>query len=167
MGPNSYRISKIDIMHSLLGGGICFVSTFFISAISGTILRELLINLGILGVIAFDSFRIARTIIIFGAAYLTCGFLGGIYTGYNVEGRLGVLLFITASVGFVSFAILVWALAYLSSPDAYIEILLPAAAGNLIGAYLGGYTIIWPYRHGEEPSHLEIELEEEETQRED
>jgi peptidoglycan/LPS O-acetylase OafA/YrhL len=153
-------ITRDEIVNSLLGSSICFISTVFISDIAETLLRQLLVSLGIIGVMAFDSFKIAHALIIFGVAYLICGFLGGLYTGYKAEGRLNILLFITAAVGFVAFVALSFYLGRLSLPYAYLDILAPALAGNFIGVYLGGYTIIWPYRHEEEePSVLTIDLE--------
>ena len=157
----AYGITRSDLVNSLLGGAICFLSMAFIADIIELLLRQLLVSLGIIGVIAFDSFKIARTVIIFGAAYLTSGFLGGLYTGYKAEGRLNPLLFITAAVSFVSFVVLSFLLGRLSLPNAYLEILAPALAGDAIGVYLGGYTIIWPYTHEEEePSAFTLDLDE-------
>ncbi len=158
-GSEERKVSKGDILNSLLGGIICFFMMMVLPGIVDMLFRHLLIFLGIIGVMVFDSFKIAHAMIIFGTAYLICGFLGGLYTGYRIEARLNLFLFITASIGFTSFIILSYFLGRLTLPSTYIDVIIPALAGSFIGVYLGGYTIIWPYRHEEETSTPTINLD--------
>jgi len=157
-GSEEQKLSKGDVINSLLGGVICFFAMMILPGIMDTLFRQILVFLGIIGVMAFDSFKIAHAIIIFGIAYLICGFLGGLYTGYRVEARLNLFLFITASTGFIFFLLLSYYLGHLTLPNVYIDVIIPALAGSFIGVYLGGYTIIWPYRHEEETSTLTVDL---------
>ena len=168
-GSEEQKLSKGDVINSLIGGIICFFTMMVLPGIMDMLFRQILIFLGIIGVMAFDSFKIAHSIIFFGTAYLICGFLGGLYTGYKVEARLNLFLFITAFTGFISLVIFLhyiprhiiislYYLGYLTTPNIYIDIIIPALAGSFIGVYLGGYTIIWPYRHEEETSTLTVNL---------
>ncbi|RLI42831.1 hypothetical protein DRO64_05980 [Candidatus Bathyarchaeota archaeon] len=158
-GSEEQKLSKGDVINSLIGGIICFFTMMVLPGIMDMLFRQILIFLGIIGVMAFDSFKIAHSIIFFGTAYLICGFLGGLYTGYKVEARLNLFLFITAFTGFISLVILLYYLGHLTIPNIYIDVIIPALAGSFIGVYLGGYTIIWPYRHEEETSTLNINLD--------
>jgi len=158
-GSEEQKVSKGDVINSLIGGVICFFTMIVLPGIMDTLFRQILVFLGIIGVMAFDSFRIAHAIIIFGIAYLICGFLGGLYTGYRVEVRLNLFLFITASIGFISFVLLSYYLGHLTLPNVYVDVIIPALAGSFIGVYLGGYTIIWPYMHEEETSTSTINLD--------
>ena len=158
-GSEEQKVSKGDVINSLIGGVICFFTMIVLPGIMDTLFRQILVFLGIIGVMAFDSFRIAHAIIIFGIAYLICGFLGGLYTGYRVEIRLNLFLFITASIGFISFVLLSYYLGHLTLPNVYIDVIIPALAGIFIGVYLGGYTIIWPYRHEEETSTPTVNMD--------
>ncbi len=155
------EIMRMDLLNSILGGIICFIAAFLLSDLVESLLPQLLVYLGVIGVIAFDSFRIARAIMIFGAAHLPCGFLGGLYTGYKSEGRLNVLLLITAIVGFVPLIFLWFFLGRLSLPIPSMDLFIPALAGNFTGVYLGGYTVNWPPRGEEEElAPLTIDLDE-------
>jgi len=158
-GSERQKMSWSDVLNSLLGGIICFSTMTILPGIMDMLFREILIFLGIIGVMDFDSFRIAHAIIFFGITYLICGFLGGLYTGYKVEARLNLFLFITASIGFVFLVILLYYLGHLTLPNVYVDVIIPALAGSFIGVYLGGYTIIWPYRHEEETSTSNINLD--------
>ena len=158
-GSEEQKLSKGDVINSLIGGIICFFTMMVLPGIMDMLFRQILIFLGIIGVMAFDSFKIAHSIIFFGTAYLICGFLGGLYTGYKVEARLNLFLFITAFTGFISLVILLYYLGHLTIPNIYIDVIIPALTGSFIGVYLGGYTIIWPYRHEEETSTLNINLD--------
>ena len=158
-GSEEQKLSKGDVINSLIGGIICFFTMMVLPGIMDMLFRQILIFLGIIGVMAFDSFKIAHSIIFFGTAYLICGFLGGLYTGYKVEARLNLFLFITAFTGFISLVTLLYYLGHLTIPNIYIDVIIPALAGSFIGVYLGGYTIIWPYRHEEETSTLNINLD--------
>ena len=153
------KISWSDVLNSLIGGIICFFMMIILTYTMRTLFNLILLFLGIIGVTAFDLFKIAHAIIFFGIVYLICGFLGGLYTGYKVEARLNLFLFITASIGFTSFIILSYFLGRLTLPSTYIDVIIPALAGSFIGVYLGGYTIIWPYRHKEETSTPNINLD--------
>ena len=158
-GSERQKMSWSDVLNSLLGGIICFSTMTILPGIMDMLFREILVFLGIIGVMAFDSYRIAHAIIFFGITYLVCGFLGGLYTGYKVETRLNLFLFITASIGFIFFVILLYHMGDLTLPNVYIDVIIPALMGSFIGVYLGGYTIIWPYRHEEETSTPTINLD--------
>jgi len=162
MAPSDedYKITKWDLINSAIGGAIFFIAAILLSDLAEIFLRQILVYFGIIGVIAFDSFKIAKAIIIFGVAYLLCGFFGGLFTGYRCEKRVNLFLLITASIGFVALVALSFFAGRLSLPTAYVDILIPALAGDFIGVYLGGYTIIWSSRE-EEPSGVGIELDEE------
>ena len=153
------KISWSDVLNSLIGGIICFFMMIILTYTMRTLFNLILVFLGIIGVTAFDLFRIAHAIIFFGIVYLICGFLGGLYTGYKVEARLNLFLFITASIGFTFYIMLLYYLGRLTIPNVYIDVIIPALAGSFIGVYLGGYTIIWPYRHEGETSTPTINLD--------
>lgn len=148
---------KMDFFHSALGGGICFLFIFFLANIATAALERLLIFFGVVGVTVFEEpFTIAKSILLFGIVYLPGGFCGGLYTGYQVEENLKTILAIPGIIGFSALTFSMHFLGYLNLSNMYsvIEVFL-SLLGNLIGAYLGGYTMNWP--SGEEESSEEIE----------
>jgi len=145
----------------VIGGGICFLAAFVLPSLMESLLQQLLIYQGIAGVIAFDSFKTAKTLILFGAAYLPCGFLGGLYTGYKSKEVSSLLLFITSAVGIVSFTLLLFFWGGLGSLTYYNEVLISALIGNLVGVHLGGYTMKRPLKKEEEQAPFSIDLDEE------
>jgi len=151
-------VSKKEILHSAAGGGICFLGMVFLYSIVNIMLQRLLMALGILSVSIFESFAIARAAIIFALAYLTCGFMGGLYTGHYTE-KLKITLPITAGIGFIGFLLLLFFNGRLNSDINYLEMLVLPLLGNFIGAYLGGYTISWPSKSEEELEEEGITLD--------
>jgi len=148
---------KMDFIHAALGGGICFFVMFLLSDLAQVALERLLIFFGVVGVVVFEQqFLLARLVIMFGVVYLTSGFCGGLYTGYNVKENLKIIFAIPGIIGFIGLTILTYFLGYvdLSTIDFTSEIFLPLL-GSMLGAYLGGYTMNWP-SEGEETSE-EIE----------
>jgi len=151
-----YAVTKKDILHSAIGGGICLLGMIFLSSLMDVALQRILISLGVLGVVAFESFAIAKAAIVFALVYLISGFLGGLYTGYYTEGELKITLPITGGIGFSGFLLLLFFYGKLNSNINYLEMIILPILGNIIGAYLGGYTISWP---GEIEEEEEVEEE--------
>jgi len=154
------KITMRDLINSAMGGAIFCVGAFLLSGLAEILIRQLLVNLGILGIVAFDSFRIAKTIIVFGIAYLLSGFLGGLFMGYRCGEISNLFPLITASIGFAAFIPPSYFVGWLSLPTAYTDVLIPALVGDFVGTYLGAYTINWPSGEGES-SEVGIELDEE------
>jgi len=152
--------TKKDILHSVVGGFICFLITIVLFSFMDIILKQILISLGVSGVVAFTTFAIAKAAIVFALVYLVCGFIGGLYTGYFVEKGLRITLLITGGVGFVSFLVLLYFFGRvtLNIGYYYLEMIILPLLGNIIGAYLGGYTISWQ-SEGEEVEEEGIRLD--------
>jgi len=155
-------ITKNEILHSAIGGGICLIGTLFLSSLVNVAIQRTLIFFGILSVIAFEPFHIARAAISFALVYLTCGFLGGLYTGHYTE-KLRITLSITGGIGFVGFLLLTFFYGGSNLNTNYLETIILPFFGNIIGAYLGGYTTGWPAESeemeelGEERITLDLE----------
>jgi len=156
-----YSVIKKEILHSAIGGGICFISMVFLTSFIRYIniqLEQLLVTLGILGVTAFEPYAIARAAIVFAPIYLLCGFLAGLYTGYLTE-ELKITLPITGGIGFIGFIVLLFFYGGLNLNN-YLEFVVLPLLGNIVGAYLGGYTVIWPGEEEEEEEEgIRLELE--------
>jgi len=159
-------LTKKDILHSAIGGGICFLGMVFLSSIMNIALQRILMTLGILTVTVFEPFAIAKTAIAFALVYLTSGFLGGLYTGYSTEKDIKIAALITGVIGFVGFILLLFLYGRLNlnmKGTDYLDFLILPLMGNIIGAFLGGYTIIWPSRSEEieeaEEEGISLELE--------
>jgi len=143
---------KSELLHSVIGGGICFVVAFLVSGVLPGGVVQSLMSLGIAGVISFqDEFILATNVILFGAAYLPSGFIGGLYTGYQTEENLKITLAISGVLGFVILTVLLFFLGQVSPAnlDLVGRLILPFA-GNVLGAYLGGYAMNWPSGEEEE-----------------
>jgi len=137
---------KWSLVHTAIGGGICFIVMFVISDLAQGVMERILIYFGVIGVIVFqEQFALARSIVLFGAVYLPGGFFGGLYTGYKVEEGLRTILAAPGVIGFAILTILTYFLGQFdpSSPD-FTYRLLFALLGNIIGSYLGGYAMNWP-----------------------
>lgn len=143
---------KSELIHSVIGGGICFVVAFFVLGIVPQVVVQSLMSLGIAGVITFqEEFVLATNLILFGAAYLTSGFIGGLYTGYQTEENLKITLAISGVVGYVILTVLMFFSGQIdpANVDLIGRLVLPLA-GNVLGAYLGGYAMNWPSEEEEE-----------------
>jgi len=161
-----YTVTKKDILHSAIGGGLSFLAMVFLSSLMNIALQRILMSLGILGVTVFEPFAIAKAAIIFALVYLICGFLGGLYTGYYAERGLKITLPITGGIGFFAFLLLLFFYGKLNSDINYLEMIILPFLGNVIGAYLGGYTVNWPSETEEEEEAEEeftLDLEQQES----
>jgi len=139
--------SKSSLIHAAIGGGICFFAvTILLDVAYGGLIRSL-ISLNVIGVMVFtEQFTLARNIFLFGVVYLSSGYCGGLYTGYQVEEEdLKIVLAVCGVVGFVAFLVLYYFLGYLelSSLDVLGQVIFPLV-GCVAGSYLGGYTLNWP-----------------------
>ena len=153
----SDAVTRMDIVHSAVGGGICFLGTILLSSLVNILIQRILIALGILTVTVFENFVIAKAAISFALIYLICGFLGGLYTGYFVENNLKILLPLTGGIGFTGFTVVLIFYGGLDLTVNFLEMIILPLLGDIIGAYLGGYTISWP-SEGEEEVDEEISL---------
>ena len=79
-------IERMDLVHAAIGGAICFGITILVLDIVYNGLLNLLYSLNMAGVTFFiENYMMARALFIFGVVYLTSGFCGGVYTGYNLS----------------------------------------------------------------------------------
>jgi len=151
---------RMDLVHTAIGGGICFGITVFLVDTVPNWLQQLLFNLGMSGVTFFiDYYQIAQELFIFGLVYLTSGFCGGIYAGYNAFTNLKGTLFIPAIISTVGFVLLAIFVANYSITPEFLGLILLQLAGNTLGSYLGGYAINWRYLHEEEKTPEKLTLE--------
>lgn len=155
----SNTLTKKDILHSALGGGICFLGTLFLSSLVNLLIQRMLMALGILTVSVFENFVIAKSAMAFALIYLISGFLGGLYTGYSVENNMKITLSITGGIGFIGFMVMLIFYGELNLNMNYFEMIILPLLGDLIGAYLGGYTIRWPSESEEEVEEISLNLE--------
>jgi len=154
-------VTRREITHVLIGGGICLFATLSLFGIIDIALEQILMHFGILGVIIFDSFVTARTAIAFALVYLVSGFIGGLYTGYFTEKGLNITLPITGAIGFIGFLLLLFfSGGSFSLSKVYFERIVLPLLGSITGAYLGGYTIRRPSEETEEEGEITLELEE-------
>jgi len=156
-------ITTQEIVHVIVGGAICLSTMFTLFGLIGFLLEQILMRFNMLGVVVFESFTIARTIISFASVYLISGFLGGLYTGYFTQRGLKATLPITGIIGFVGFSLLLFfSGGSLDFSENFLERLILPISGSIIGAYLGGYTINWPSEEEEteEEGKIRLELEE-------
>jgi hypothetical protein len=147
-----YRLEKRDFMHIAIGGAICFFVMFLLSGFAYPGLEQTLIYFGVIGVVIFEeSYTFAVAIFLFGVIYLTAGFCGGLYTGYNIEENLKTVLVIPGIIGFAAFTFLLYLSGNLvpSTTSLISNVFLPLL-GNVIGSYLGGYAMNWPSEEEEE-----------------
>jgi hypothetical protein len=146
----SSSLERMDLVHIAVGGIIAFGVVVLLIDIVQNGFLQILFNLNIGGIIFFmDFYQIARDLFVFGLVFLTSGFCGGIYTGYNLYPNLKKVLFIPAVISTVGVFLLITVINgyYISSE--FIGLMLLLLAGNTIGSYLGGYAINWGEIHGE------------------
>jgi hypothetical protein len=155
---------RMDLVHILIGGGISFGITVLLIDIVQNLLQQILYNLGMAGVVFFiDYYQFARGLYVFGLVYLTSGFSGGLYTGYNVYINLKKTLFFPAVISTVGFILLATILANYPITPQFTGLMVLQFAGSLLGSYLGGYAINWTLLHEkqESPNKLTLEIHKE------
>jgi len=154
-------LTKQEIIHVIAGGGICLTVMITLFGVMGMALEQMLVNFGILGVIIFDSFTIARIAITFALVYLVSGFLAGLYMGYFTEKGLKVTLPITGIIGSIGFVVLLFfSSGGFNVSKLYLERIVFPCLGSIIGTYLGGYTLRRPSEETYEKEEITLELEE-------
>jgi hypothetical protein len=153
-------IERMDLVHMLIGAAVCLGITELVSDLIWYEFPQFLFNLGMLGVVFFTGYyQVAEGLLYFGLAYLTGGFCGGIYTGYNVLANLKRILLILAAISTVGHVLLAIAFSNFSSTPEFIGLVLLQLAGNALGSYLGGYAINWGYMHEESRTEEKLTLE--------
>ncbi len=139
-------IERMELVHTAIGGAICFGITLLVLDIVYNGLPYLLHSLGMAGVTFFmDYYLIARALFIFGLVYLTSGFCGGVYTGYNVYANLKIILFIPATISAVGYISVIVLIANYPITFEFISLVILQFIGNTLGSFLGGYAINWKY----------------------
>jgi len=147
-------IERMDLVHIAIGGAICFGITIlgFDTLYNGFL--NILYSLGMTGVTFFmDYYQIVlvRALFVFGLIYLTSGFCGGVYTGYNVYANLKMLLVVPAIISTVGYILVITLIANYPITFEFIILVVFQFIGNTLGSFLGGYAIDWKYLK-EEPS---------------
>ena len=149
----------MDFVHILIGGAISFGITVFLIDIVQNLLQQILVDQGMAGVMFFvDYYQFARGFFIFGLVYLTSGFSGGLYTGYNVYIKLKKTLFAIPIISTVGFIMLATLLANYAVTAQFIGLMVMQFAGTLLGSYLGGYAINWGLLHEKKESPSKLTL---------
>ncbi|MEM5872051.1 MAG: hypothetical protein QW051_04215 [Candidatus Aenigmatarchaeota archaeon] len=139
-------IERMDIVHTAIGGAICFGITVLVLDIVYNGLPYLLYNLNMAGVTFFaENYMIARALFTFGLVYLTSGFCGGVYTGYNVYANLKILLVIPALISTIGYILLMILVANYPITSEFVIMVVLQFIGNTIGSFLGGYAINWKF----------------------
>jgi len=133
-----------DLLHIAFGGGICLAAMYFLISLVPAGIRILLFNIGYAGLLAFTEATNAMVLLMLGTVYLPSGFLGGLYTGYKINENIKIILLFPAMIGFAGLIALRFFTGYLnlSIINLQNEIFIPIL-GNVVGAYLGGYTMNW------------------------
>jgi hypothetical protein len=153
MSPSRFNLpEKSVLIHWAIGGVICILSMFLLRGLVFTVLEEILVYFGLLGAVFFEETSVfAATAFSFGIVYLTAGFCGGLYTGYNIDENLKIFLAIPGIIGFTALTIALYFFGDLASLNISLvgDIFLPFL-GSLIGSYLGGYAMNWPTKEEEE-----------------
>jgi hypothetical protein len=150
--PYLGSINIRDFLHAALGGGISFSIVFFLSDFAERGLTQLLLYLGITGVMIFEPYMFASQIFSFGFVYLVAGFFAGLYTGYQVEENLKLVLVFPGLIGFILFL----TVSIITNMYIPLNLIVFSLIGNIIGSYLGGYTLNWSK---EDYSETDFELE--------
>ena len=136
----------MDLVHTAIGGAICFGITLLVLDIVYNGLPYLLHSWGMAGVTFFmDYYLIARALFIFGLVYVTSGFCGGVYTGYNVYTNLKEFLFIPAIISAIGYIIVIMVIANYPITSEFISLVILQFFGNTLGSFIGGYAINWKY----------------------
>jgi hypothetical protein len=143
MGSPKFQLPQIgELVHIVIGGAICLFVAYVL--LSNSVVENLFIISGSLGVLVFQEAINALDIITFGVVYLPSGFLGGLYTGYKIKENLRVILLFPGIIGFVILTLLKIFSGNMNPSniklmgDIFISLL-----GSVIGSYLGGYTMNW------------------------
>lgn len=146
----SGSLERMDLVHIAVGGIISFGIVIFLIDIVQNGFLQILFNLNMGGIIFFlDIYQTTRNLFVFGLVFLTSGFCGGIYTGYNLYPRLKKILFIPAVISTVGVFLLITVINGYAVTFEFMSLMLMLLAGNIIGSYLGGYAINWGEMHGE------------------
>lgn len=142
-----------NLIHIILGGVICLLAMYTSTSILPRLVRVILYSLGCYGLMSFQEITNAMLLLMFGAAYLPSGFIGGLYTGHRIKENLRIILLFPALIGFAGMIALHSSIegVNISNLDLQREIIIPLI-GDIIGTYLGGYTMNWE----EESEPLEI-----------
>jgi len=139
-------IERMDLVHTAIGGAICFGITVLVLDIVYNGLPYLLYSMNMAGVTFFtENYVIARAFFIFGLVYLTSGFCGGVYTGYNVYANLKMLLVVPAMISTIGYILLMMFVANYPITSEFISMVVLQLVGNTIGSFLGGYAINWKF----------------------
>jgi hypothetical protein len=156
-GSGSFE--KIHIVHIIIGGTICLFTTFLLVDIAQTFLIQILVNLGIVGVMVYaDEFQIATMAFIFGLAFVVGGFLGGLYTGYQISENLRTVLLLPALISTFGFALILVLFAGYTVDISFTGLIVMQLLGNAAGSYLGGYTLNWAVKEEKTGEKLTLEL---------
>ena len=133
-----------NLLHIALGGAICFLAIVVLRSLMYVAVLMLLFNFNCLGLLSFENGRNAIILFMLGTVYLPSGFSGGLYVAYKIKKNPKINLLIPAIIGTIIFAVLQFFTVYksLSSFNFQNEVIIPLI-GNVIGAYLGGYTLNW------------------------
>ena len=149
--PDEKSKSRIDwskfgfLFHVTLAGvASLFLSAILYSVVQGGV-EALLTGAGNLGVLIFEDAAAALQIMVFGLVFLPSGMAGGIYIGYKVKDNPRVIYALPGITGFVLFSVLSLFSGGINlyNLDIVKSILVPFS-GNIIGSYMGGYTMNWP-----------------------
>ncbi len=146
--PDEESYERMDFVHILLGGTIAFGITVLLIDIAQNLLQQTLVEQGMAGTMFYvDNFQFARGFFILGLVYLPSGFVGGIYTGYNVTIKLKITLLIPTIISTLGFFLLATLLANYAITLQFLGLIVLQFVGTLIGLYLGGYAINWNLLH--------------------
>jgi len=119
---------------------------FFLLSFVPVLVRMTLVNFNSLGLLSFAEVGSeAMALLSLGIIYLPSGFLGGLYTGYRIDENPKFPLIISGLIGSAVLIILKYFTGYLDVSNLSIfvyEFAFPLL-GNVVGTYLGGYTMQW------------------------
>ncbi len=155
-----FQLPKIrELVHIVIGGAICLFIIYILLSVS--VVENLFMISGSLGILIFQETLNALEIITFGIVYLPSGFLGGIYTGYQISENLRIILLFPGMIGFVILTLLKYFSGNINPSDINLmgDILIPLL-GSVIGSFLGGYTINWESEEEKTEEIREIRLRE-------
>jgi hypothetical protein len=138
--PGLGSLEKMQIVHLVIGGVICLFTTLLLFDLAQNVLLQILMNLGFVGVMVYNESQIATAAFRFGIAYLVGGFIGGLYTGYQIY-DFKVILLISTIISTFGFALLLLLLANYPLNVNFIGLVMLQLLGNTFGLYLGGYAI--------------------------
>ncbi|MEM2110276.1 MAG: hypothetical protein QXX08_00140 [Candidatus Bathyarchaeia archaeon] len=136
MKKDTFDFSKFGfLLHTIIGGLACLLtSTILYVVLQGGV--AFLAALDSLGLLVFDESIYALQLLLFGLVFLPSGFIGGLYTGHKVKENLYIILVLPGLISFILFI-------FLFNVDLIGGIMIQLS-GNILGSYLGGYTMNWP-----------------------